>query len=179
MPATMSFKADVRQVERMLFGLEKKAVPKAARQSINRTIKTVQTRAVRQISRETSLQQKLMRRRMRIIQARGGRMLATLIAEAWSPNLASFNARQTKQGVRARVWGASKLHRGAFMANQGRTVFRRTSKKRLPIDALHGPSLRKHFLRRHINRAMREVAAERWPIEMQRALARQIKLINR
>lgn len=170
---------DVKSVERMLFGVEKKAVPKAAGQALNRVIGTVRTRSVRQVSKETGLKQAAMRRHMRLIKSRRGRMSATLIAESYAPNLTNFSARPTKAGVRARVYQQSVEHKGAFMAARGRPVFKRVGDKRLPIKGLRGPSLRRSYLQGHIRKAMRGTGAERWSIEMDRSLKRQIALVNR
>ncbi len=163
----------------MLRGTQRNAVPRAAVQALNRDVVTVQTRVRRDIARATSLKQAAIRRHMRIIRARRGDLRATLIAEAWAPNLASFAAREVPEGVRAKVWGRNQLHRGAFLGNQQRTAFARTSPRRLPIKALRGPSLRRTFIRRAIRESMVQTASERWAIEFDRALRFQLRRFNR
>lgn len=56
--------------------------------------------------------------------------------------LSLFGARQFSYGVRAKVWGKAQTYKSAFIVNRyAGNVFKRTSKARLPIERLWGPSI--------------------------------------
>lgn len=53
-----------------------------------------------------------------------------------------FGARQTKKGVRAKVWGKTQTYPGTFIVQiLGGHVFHRTSDERFPIKKHWGPSI--------------------------------------
>jgi hypothetical protein len=59
-----------------------------------------------------------------------------------------FRPAQFSYGVRARVWGKHQAYRSAFIvARYGGNVFHRTSRKRLPIQQMFGPSIPKEMLK--------------------------------
>lgn len=66
--------------------------------------------------------------------------------------------------------GGKKVIPGAFIGNQGRTVFIRTGKDRLPIKALSTIDVPQMFNARDVNAAVRRAIAERLPKNFRREL---------
>ena len=75
--------------------------------------------------------------------------LRTIISGSGSElPLSLFRPAQFSYGVRAKVWGKRQAYRSAFIvAKYGGNVFHRTSKKRLPIQQMFGPSIPKEMVR--------------------------------
>lgn len=124
----------------MLTAIQKKVIPQAVSTSINKTARTVFKEIKRDVAKDTGLKQKEVAERMGLVKANKYTQTAYIKMSGRYFNLIRFKARQTKKGVKAKAWGKSKLYRGAFIANKGRTVFARKGKKRLPIKALVGPN---------------------------------------
>lgn len=166
----LSVKVDTTEVERMLTELQREFIPKATSAALNRVGVSARAEAVREVAKATSMRQRDVRERTAFRKASRQSLVVELKAEPWSPNLIRYQARQTKQGVSAKAWGQRKVYRGAFIGNKCRTVFTREGKDRLPLKALHGPSVPKEFMREHTTKAMERVVRERFPIEFQRTL---------
>lgn len=143
----VSVKGDVRQVLRSLKGIEKKVVEKATVSALNRTIKQGFRLTLRHMAKNVGLTQKVLAKEFfRMFKATRSRMDAVILARPHVPNLMRYSAKQRKGGVSAKIYGRTKTHKGAFIANQGRTVFKRTSPKRLPIKPVFGPSYARELL---------------------------------
>ena len=155
---------------KVLDDLERKYVPQAASAAINRVATSARAEAVREIARKTGLTQAEVRKHVDIVTANRGNLEATIVAKAWSPNLIRYKARQTPQGVVASPWRNKRTHKGTFIGNQGRTVFVRQGKARLPLKPVRGPSVRKEFLQGYAIKAMEKKVAERFGLEFDRAL---------
>jgi hypothetical protein len=75
-------------------------------------------------------------------------------------------------GFLIRKAGGLKRIKGAFLGNNGRTIFRRTGKARLPIEPMQVIGFSQMFSSRKIrDRVMAKIDAE-MPIEIERAIAR-------
>jgi Prophage minor tail protein Z (GPZ) len=88
--------------------------------------------------------------------------------------LIDFRATQTGVGVRAaKPWGKAQVFPGAFIANAGghRGVFKRVSRKRLPIKELWGPSVHSTFKQPDVVAVVTQTIKSRLPV----LLARRIK----
>ena len=59
---------------------------------------------------------------------------------------------------------------GSFIGNQGRTVFVRTGKDRLPIKAVNTIDVPQMFNTRRINQAVQRIMQERFATNFDRAL---------
>jgi len=166
----INVKGDLRNIERHLNKLQRRAVPKAAARAINRVIKTVQSEAARAIAKDTAFKVKEARQFLGMKKATWTQIEGKVIAERHSPNLIRFAAVQTKGGVKAKPYQKRRLYKHTFIANKGRTVFVRKGRSRLPIRPIYGPSIRAEFTRDQIRRIYATKAAQRWPIEMRAAL---------
>ena len=124
------------------------------------------------LHRETGIKpQKVVKARTRVFKSSPRTLRATVeVMETRAPNLIRFKATQNKKGVAASAWGKRKTYRGAFIGNSGRTVFARTSKTRLPIKPLYGPSVSNEMKRPYAQAIARKTIKERFPINFNQAL---------
>ena len=140
--------SNIKEMTRALTRVQKRVIPQATSAAINKTARTVFKEIKRDVAKDTGLKQKDVAERMTLIKSNKYNQSATIHMRGRWFNLIRFNARQTKKGVRAKAWGKSKLYKGAFIANKGRTVFARKGKKRLPIRGLVGPNPGVEFRKR-------------------------------
>jgi hypothetical protein len=165
----VSVKADVEQARLGLVDLQRNQVPRAAARALNRTRDNVQTVVVREVAKETGLKQKDVREALSRTNATAGRLLSVLAAVGRAVNLIRFTNQNRTQarrsgGVVANAWSKRRLYRGTFIGNQGRTVFVRVGPARLPIKAVHGPSIPREIERDTIRPIVERTIRERWPI---------------
>ena len=166
----LNISVDLDGAMKALDRLERELAPKAASAALNRVATSARAEAVREIARKSGLTQAEVRKHIDIVTANRGNLEAQIIARPWSPNLIRFKARQTPQGVVASPWRNKRVHKHTFIGNQGRTVFVRQGKGRLPIKSVRGPSVKKEFLQGYAIKAMEKKVAERFGIEFDRAL---------
>lgn len=179
----VNIKAEIKDATRFLSRLEKKAVPRAAAQALNRTAKAVNTQVVRAISNETNIKpQRKVRSAISLYKASGLRLEAKLRAWPRRINLVEFVAPSQRQpgafrkrpGVRAKAWGQSKVYEGSFLGrgrNSGKVlVFARKGQQQYPIKALHGPSIPRTFVQNNMMEIMHRTTRERFRKEFDRAL---------
>jgi hypothetical protein len=116
------------------------------RRGINQAGNKGRTPAVRATAAHADVPQKLVRSALSTYPARGSKLSYRVTVRAKHLKLIDLGgARQTGSGVSVRRWGA---HKGAFLATMrsGHTgIYRRVSKKRLPIAELYGPNVAKSF----------------------------------
>lgn len=174
---SIDVRTDFREVFRAL-DLLNADVQKAAMMALNKVAGSVRTEATRNIAKASGMKVSDVKAKMPVIRANRFNLTAQVKAEPWSPNLIRYGARETKKGVSAKAWGKRKVYKGAFIGNQGRTVFARVGKERLPIKALHGPSVPKEFMREANIAAMRSVITKRFPLEFDRAMQQRLRRKN-
>lgn len=147
-------------VQRQLDRLHEDVAKQALVRAVNRTMEQAKTAMSREIRGEFNIAASKVNAALRITKAsyRGG--LFTVQATLESPtkrgrslNLINFGARQTSKGVTFKVKksGGRKLIPHAFIANDGRTVFIRVGKERLPIKALQTIDVAQMFNTKRIN----------------------------
>ncbi len=172
----MTLRIDIRDDTKQLAGrLDREGrvlMPKIINQAVNRTATQVQSSAVKALSKETGLKQKDVRSFMKLFRSNFRTLTATVQGFGRALNLARFRARQTKRGVVAFAWGVRRLYRGAFFANENRTVFRRKGRSRLPIRSMYGPSIPREMAREAVSTALRKVVKVRFPINFEQARRR-------
>lgn len=143
--------SNIKEAMKSLSKAQYQVIPKAVSSALNKTARTVMKEVRRDVAKDTGLKQKEVAERMTLVKSSKFTQSVTIRMEGRWFNLIRFNARQTKKGVKAKAWGKPKLYRGAFIGkgrNNNRLVFARTSKKRLPIKALVGPSPAVEFNKR-------------------------------
>lgn len=143
-------KRQLRQARQMLAAIPN-GWPKAASWAINSTARTLRSRIVKRISRESGIQQKVVREQVKLSKATRYRLMATVKLMFGRLRLIDLGARQTKKGVTYRAGqGRRKLVAHAFIERMpsGREgAFKRLDLSRLPIKELFGPSIAGVFVR--------------------------------
>ncbi len=147
-------------VQRKLAALHEDVRAKATASAINRTMAQAKTAMSREIRQEFNISAAKVNESLVLRRASFRDGVAYLSASLESPtkrgrslNLINFAARQTKQGVSFKILraGGRKTIKGAFIANQGRTVFIRVGRKRLPIKALQTIDVAQMFNTKRVN----------------------------
>jgi hypothetical protein len=189
---TLSLKADFSDVKKKLNALssdlQKRVVPAA----LNKVIAKANTEMTRQITSEFNIKQQEVRSRLRITRAkrnydrwfarldpfasaRSGRSLNLIRFVEKSVTLAERGRRQknnTLQDLRFKIkrGGGAKIIKGAFIANNGRTVFIREGRGRLPIKALSTIDVPQMFNTRRIQGVVLDRIKRDMVIEFDRAI---------
>lgn len=118
----------------------------AARRAINRTGDMARTQVIRALSKQTGLQQKLVRKIVRPQRANYDRYAYRMVATGGEISLKYFKPRETRRGVSAAPFGERKVFAGAFMKGgafpnrrplgMGGHVYEREGKERFPVTKL-------------------------------------------
>lgn len=169
-------KIDIRtnfpQVERALAGLQKDVAAQALVRAVNRTMEQAKTGMSREIREEFVLPKAKVDAALRIKRANyhAGRFMVQAVLESPSKkgrslNLINFAAKQTAKGVTFKVkkGGPRKLIPGAFIANDGRTVFIRQGKPRLPIKAIQTIDVAQMFNTQRIKSRVVKTMQDKFP----------------
>lgn len=167
---------------------------KAVVRALNTTIDQGKTQMARQISQEFRVSVGTAKDRLKVYKAsaRNGALRFVAILEATkrgkgrSMNLIAFvnKAKVSKASAKRsgrtdlagqlqfqiKRGGGRKSIKGAFIGNQGRTVFIRTGKERLPIKALNTIDIGQMFNTRRVNKVVRQVMLDKFPANFQREL---------
>lgn len=162
------------EVERALDQLRADVADRVRVRAVNRTMEQARTAMSREIRQDYALSASYVRERLTLSKAvfRGGRLAveATLAGSgsrrgSRAANVIAFGAKQVKAGVSVRIkrGGGRKVIAGAFIANKGRTVFRRTGKKRLPIEPVQTIDVPQMFTSQRVNQAVIRVIEQRFP----------------
>lgn len=163
-----------RQLSAQLTELEREVVPRATRIALERVGVTLRKEAAIELRKELNISAARAKDAIEV------RTRSTSIAFEVDPKpigLRDFDSKQTPTGVsykfrskgQRKVWRTK--HGGSFLVDKiGGHAFVRTSKKRLPITKLTGPSAAGAFKRDQVQARMNEIAQQRFAIEFQRAL---------
>lgn len=152
--------------------LQAEVQAQASTRAVNRTLEQARTAMSREIRAEFNMPAAKVNQALRILRATYRRGALEIEGVLESPakrgrslNLINFGARQTAKGVTVKVRrdGPRKLIPGAFIANEGRTVFIRTSKRRLPIKALQTIDVPQMFNTNRINKRVRDFIEAKFP----------------
>ena len=167
-------KSNMKQAMRNLRNVPKKYIPRAMVTAINKVGAEVITQAKKELAGATGLKQNVVVKGLKKDKARRGDEEYTIRIKSKYLNLIEFNARQTKKGVSAKVWGKRKAYRGAFIGsgrNSGKQlVFKKRKNAPKRIEALHGASLPREFERQGMAKIFNKKIKTRFPILFKRAL---------
>ena len=157
----LSITTNFADVKRQLNTLSEDIGKKATASALNKVVMQGKTAMSREIRAEFVLSAATVNQSLRISRARasGGRAnLEANLSSISKPgqrglNLIHFQAKPTAKGVSFKVRrnGPRKVIPGAFIGNDGRTVFIRKGKQRLPIKALTTVDLQGMFKTKRIN----------------------------
>lgn len=120
-----------------ILGATETQIEAALRSTYGKMARWLRTRAVRGLSSELAVKQKVLRSRIKTFRLQGGITSGGQGMKVWfglKPiSLMRLNAKKTAEGVRA---DGGRFVKGAFIANyNGRqTVLKRTGKSRLPLE---------------------------------------------
>lgn len=162
----MSFKEDLRDLQKHLNRYQKQQLPRATNWALNQTGNKASRAIIKQVAKEAGAPQKLLKKRKFFVTARSTfKTLAFVLAVRFGTlYLKDFGAVQTKKGVISKAWGEKKLYDGAFIVDKlGRHVFAREQKKRLPIKKLPGPRPADLATEDQLLRKAQEIIAESFP----------------
>lgn len=180
-----NFEARIRALDQLREDIRQKALASA----LNKTVAQGKTAMARGIADEynitvTAVKEKLYTRNARASQGKYG-MFAVLGAETRggkrSVNLIRFQAKQTKKGLTAKqlkTKGQTLITRKGFIGNDGRTVFRRLGKARLPIAPIQGLDVSQMFNTKRVNAKVVAFMKAKFPEVLQREVAFYIRRFN-
>lgn len=134
---------------------------RALARAVNRATTGARAEAAREVARETGLKVRDVRQASTLKRARAADIEARVEVRGKPLNLIRFRARQVKGGVRAKAYGRSRLYRGMWIGNNGRTVFVRTRRGGRKVRGAFGPGIAKTFLMRVRTRTFRKEYGER------------------
>lgn len=170
MDITLNFEKDFKRVQRELGELGRKIIPRAANSALNKTATQARTAAVKELKQEIGESSGLsaggFRKSIELHRSNLRTLMATLTASGRPLPLIHFGARQTKKGVTAKAWNKRKRYPGTFIAkmpNGKKGVFKRASRKRLPVKQLFGPSIPKAFIEQRTQKSLRRSIDVNWP----------------
>jgi len=157
--------ADFRQAERLLHGMQTKAVRAAANSALNKAMKTVERIAVRQIAGKVGLNMRDTRRYMRVRRSTRRTLETALIGTGKRIPVHLRQARQTKRGVTYKgIGGKRRLIKGAYFpgGDVKRGAFKRVGRQRLPVTFLRTVSIPFLMKQRAFEDAVNAIAAPRF-----------------
>jgi hypothetical protein len=189
---SLSIKTDFKDLQKKMKAipadLQKKVIPAA----LNKVIAKANTEMVRGITSEFNIKASEVRENLRVIKARsvGGNWQASLDPNVKSRRGRGFNLirfaekkvslaegrRRKKAGTQndlrfnIKKGSSSKVIKGAFLGNNGRTVFARTGKARLPIKALTTIDVPQMFNTKRISKRVIDRINAEMVVEFDRAI---------
>lgn len=170
-------------VNKMVRGIredQKKNIPIALSQTINKTVKKARTEADKEIRKELNLPKKRVFKGLTIFKSNRRKLVGRLVASGGAIPLIDFKARQTKKGVGFKVKKEKgrRLLKGAFIAtmrNGHRGVFTRSTKSRLPIKEAFSTSIPQAFSNKKIKESLVKLGGSFFFPEFGRNLGRLLK----
>lgn len=190
--AIINIKTDFNSVHKSLNKLSNDLQQKVVPAALNKVVAKANTAMVREIASEFNIQANEVRANLRVIRAkrdfskwyaqldpfaknRKGRGLNLIRFTEKKVSLAEGRRRAkagNQQDLRFQIKrnGSKKTIKGAFIGNQGRTVFIRTGKERLPIKALTTIDVPQMFNTRRINSKVIARINSEMTIEFDRAI---------
>jgi hypothetical protein len=183
---SISIRHNFPEVARKLLVLGDDIGNKALVRALNKTIEQGKTEMARGISKEFRISVGTAKDRLYVTRATSkagsvrfeAKLEATRRSKGRSMNLIHFVTalpKKTKKGVtqvkfQVKRGGGRKSITGAFVGNQGRTLFIRTGKERKPIQALNTIDIPQMFNAQRINSVVRQVMLSRFKTNFDREL---------
>jgi hypothetical protein len=186
----LDIRTDFAGVQRKLDALQSEIRDKVLVRSLNRTIEGARTDMSREIRSEFNLSAVKVREKLRIRKAgfsRGQLRIEAVLSSVTQGgrraiNVINFQARQTPKGLTAKIkrnGGRVLISSKGFVANKGRTAFKRRGKSRLPIDPIQTIDVPQMFNTKRINEKVVRAIREKFPVIVGRETAFYISRFNR
>jgi hypothetical protein len=177
------------QVQKALATMRADIGKRAMASALNKTVEQARTQMAREIVSEYRVTSGYVRERLRVRRAffkagqiglnaeligGGKRRSANLIAFVEKAVTMAEAKRRGKAGTlnqlrfQVRRSGGKKTVKGAFIGNQGRTVFARATDKRLPIKAIQTIDVGQMFNQKRINDRVVAAIKQRFPVIFER-----------
>lgn len=188
-PISLNFKMNVKEAEKYLTRLERKAIPSATVKTLNKLAKQGQVQASKSIREHLALNAAFVKKSIWIRKANRNRRIALIGARRneviWLKRYkhsvkqlkskGRFGAQLTSVSVKTLKSKRKRTVKGAFIGPGGH-IFKRTGKARLPIRKLAGPSIESRFNHEDTTKAVTSLINRQWPrifdYEANRAIAR-------
>lgn len=174
----LDIRSDLRAVQQQLDRLQSGLRDRVISAAINKTADKARAEMNRQITSEFAIKASDVRSQTRVQRASAKNLQVFATLQAFgkrrgkrSRNVALFRARQTKKGVTVQIKksGGRKIIEHAWIGNQGRTVFMRDGKQRLPIKPVETIDVPQMFNTKRINAAVIAKINKDFPVELARA----------
>jgi len=164
---SLDVQADFKEVEKMLKHLDKKIITQATTTTLNRVAKSVQSLAVKLLAKDIGLKQKEVRKYVTVRKANWNNLYSSVEANGKRVPVHKLSAKQTKSGVTYRGQDGKRRHiPGAFIqtirVDGVPGAYKRKGKERFPVVFLRTVSIPHVFIQDAINKALLQVAQERW-----------------
>ena len=159
----MKIEHGIPELQRILANLSSGIEKKAAVNALNRAADQAKTQAKREMVKKYSFRSTDVGNTMIVYKANAGRVEATVMSKGRRTPLLKMGARQTKKGVTVRIGKERKLIPSAFIATMKsghKGVFRRLTKKSLPIKELWTISIPEGFGSQEVMDAMKTKMVE-------------------
>ena len=182
---TINVKWDVRPMIDHLNRVAKGLGDQAITSALNKTAAQAKTQMIRGITAEYAISAALVRERLQVQRAKraGMQFTATLVGNPSGTAKRAMNVihfleratsmaearRRRKSGTLAALYfkikraGGKQTIQGAFIGNQGRTVFRRVGKARLPIEPVQTIGVPQMFMARKLQIPVQEWITREFP----------------
>jgi len=165
---TLDVKADIKQVTKMLGGLQQGKINRAATRALNKTVTTVRTKAVRLIAKDIGIKQQKVRANIILKRARRNFLQAILSASNRRFTLIEIDprAKQTAIGVHLKQQGGRRVIPHAFIIKRRQSgkdaIVKRKTSKRYPLIELRGESVADVFTAPAVMNTMQHTANQAW-----------------
>ena len=140
----MTLKAKLGELEKALGDVGPKKLRQQVAIALNQTAKKAKNVLAKEVADRVSLTQKRVKQDIRTQKAKPESLVANIVQKETSRiSLKDYKARQTKSGISYKIEKIGKRTKikSAFISEKlGGHAYKRTSKKRLPIIKLYGPS---------------------------------------
>ena len=169
---SLDVQADFKEVEKMLWYVEKKVIKQATTTTLNRVAASVQSLAVKLLAADIGIKAKDVRRYLRVRKASWDNLYSSIEASGKRIPIGKMGPKQRPKGVsygsNAKTSVKVGYIPGSFVATMSSGhvgVYKRKGKERTPLVERYGPSIPHVFIQNAINRALLQLAKERWDKE--------------
>lgn len=175
---------ELRRFENMIGALGREKARVGLSRAVNRVTRTVQTRVIRAIARQSSIPTAIVRRSIytKLSSQKGDGPIEGIVSAQGDPvPLKHFSAKQFSFGVKARIWGKWQRFPGTFIwagtfrsgkAVRNGHVFQRVTASSLPIVRQDGPAVPDELVRDKSLEAFEETVRTMLPARAMHELSR-------
>lgn len=177
--ASLTVQFDWKPFEKAIAQLSRPQLDRAVALALVDTAKAANSKAGSAIAKHTGLRAGRVKQNLFYDKVHVGQYQTHLRSTTRPIPLIEFGARQTRQGVRAaKPWGRSQVFKSAFIATMPsghRGVFRRRTKRRLPIKEMMGPSIHGSYAQPSVRAVTTTAIKTRLPVLLARRIKSQIR----